>query len=794
MKSVFILATVLMGCLLLSTPLAVGEPSDDRTVTRRGKIVGEVIDAETGEPLLGSSIAIVGGLAGTKSDVEGAFTLPNLKPGHYSIRVSHVGYETRLFENVSIDQGNELRIDVKLVRKLISVRNIVVAPGRFAIMDATPVVRQGLSRRDIESIPQLGEDIYRAVRRLPGISSNDYSARFNVRGGQHDEVLVLLDGMELYEPFHLKDVDGGALSIIDIATIEGIDLMTGGFTANYGDHMSGVFDIKTKRPPVSRKQFSLGISFMNMRAMSRGAFADNKGSWLLSARRGYLDIILDLTGDDTPDNFSPKYYDLLAKVQYQLTPSQLLSVNLLHSRDYLDLVDFIEDRSDTGETAYGNSYVWLSLHTSLRANLTVRTQTSFGRVTHDRFAASYEPPDHRFDFRVSDDRRFHIFGLKQDWELELSERNFLKAGMEVRRFESSYDHFAVKNIYHRTAPGVGYFQLDTTEALIEPSGERLSVYVADRFRVVEKLTTELGVRYDRVSYSDDENISPRVNLVYDFTDRTSVRGGFGHYYQSQRIHTISIQDGEADFYPAEKAVHWVVGLQHQFNNGLQFRLDGYHKRYTDLQPRHANYLGDIELLGALEDDRYTLTRDGSTAKGIELYLKKENGGKFTWWASYALSWVDEEIGSIITHGTETVFDKEINGPTDQRHTIYLDCGYRPSENWQMNLAWHYHTGWPFTPLEMIQEVRYNTLYISTIMGEPLSRRYPSFSRVDLRINRYHRTSRGQFSVFLEIVNLLNRENVRHYTYDWEYTDSWHLNRTAEHWFKILPSLGVAYSF
>ncbi len=794
MKSVFILATVLMGCLLLSTPLAMGDPSEDRTVTRRGKIVGVVIEAETGEPLLGSSIAIVGGLAGTKSDVEGAYALPNLKPGHYSIRISHVGYESRLFENVSIDQGNELRIDVELVRKLISVKNIVVAPSRFAIMEATPVVRQSLSRRDIKSIPQFGEDIYRAVRRLPGISSNDYSARFNVRGGQHDEVLVLLDGMELYEPFHLKDVDGGALSIIDIATIEGIDLMTGGFTANYGDRMSGVFDISTKRPPVSRKQFSLGISFMNMRAMSHGSFADNKGSWLLSARRGYLDIILDLTGDDSFGEFSPDYYDMRAKVQYRLTPSQVLSVNMLHSRDYLDVVDYIDGQNDTAKTTYGNSYVWLALHTSLRANLTARTQTSFGLVTHDRFASSYDLPSHRLDFRATDDRSFHFLGLKQDWEWELSERNFLKAGIDVRHFESSYDHFAVENIYHRWAPGYGFFHLDTTEALMEPLGERLSIYVADRFRVVDRLTAELGVRYDRVSYSDDENISPRANLVYDFTDRTSIRGGFGHYYQSQCIHAISVQDGETDFGAAEKAVHWVIGLQHQFNDDLQLRLDSYLKRYTDLRPRHANYLGDISLLGALVSDRYTRMCDGATAKGIELYLKRENGGKFTWWASYTLSWMDEKIGSIITHGTETVFDKEINGPTDQRHTIYLDCGYRPRENWQVNLAWHYHTGLPFTPLEMVEETYNNTLYRSTTMGEPLSRRYPPFSRVDLRINRYHRTSRGQFSVFLEIVNLLNRENVWHYTYDWEYVDGWRLSRTAEHWFKILPSLGVAYSF
>jgi outer membrane receptor protein involved in Fe transport len=333
---------------------------------------------------------------------------------------------------------------------------------------------------------------------------------------------------------------------------------------------------------------------------------------------------------------------------------------------------------------------------------------------------------------------------------------------------------------------------------MEPSGERIGGYLANRFRLFPQLTTELGVRYDHVSYSDDDNVSPRVNAVLDLGERTTRRGGWGEYYQSQRIHSIALQDGEDDFFPAQKAVHWALGLEHQFESGSHLRLDGYHKRYSDLRPRHVNYRGDLELFGELEDDRYTILRDGATAKGIELYLRKESTGKFTWWASYALSWVDDDVTNVYvvdrrpsdtTTAPEVIevpLNQTLSGPSDQRHTIYFDCNYRPNHKWQMNLAWNYHTGWPFTPAVKSEFIRNDTLFLDVEAGAPYSERYPAFSRVDLRINRYFQTSRGQITLFFEIINMLNQKNVRHYYYNFENINGWRLARTEEYWFKMLP--------
>lgn len=188
-----------------------------------------------------------------------------------------------------------------MAEEAIKLSAIRVTPSRFAIMGDDPHAHQALTEEEIQSIPQMGEDIYRAVARLPGISANDFSAKFTVCGGEHEEVLVLLDGIELHDAFHLKDINGGALSI-DAEAIQGIDLLTGGFPAEYGDRTSGVFNIDSRRPRAGQVRHSVGISMMNARLMSEGTF--ERGTWLVSARRGYLDLVLALMNEE--EDLSPK--------------------------------------------------------------------------------------------------------------------------------------------------------------------------------------------------------------------------------------------------------------------------------------------------------------------------------------------------------------------------------------------------------------------------------------------------------------------------------------------------------
>ena len=171
-------------------------------------------------------------------------------------------------------------VQLELLMRPLPVRlqDVVVTPGAFAFVEPGAATRQVMTREDIESVPRFGEDIFHAVSRLPGLTSGDYTAHFGIRGGRHDETLIMLDGLEIYEPYHLKDFNEGAISIVDAETIDGVEVLTGGFPAKYGNKRSGVFRITSKDPRGSDPRASVGLSFINARAMALGTFAEDRGS------------------------------------------------------------------------------------------------------------------------------------------------------------------------------------------------------------------------------------------------------------------------------------------------------------------------------------------------------------------------------------------------------------------------------------------------------------------------------------------------------------------------------------
>ncbi len=759
------------------------ERADDKRTVK-----GRVFDAETKHPLAYANVSVVGTHIGGTSDGTGHFTVENIPGGTQSLQFSYVGYAV---ERVQVKANQTENIFVELAPETIKLKEVIVTPGQFSIMGQGPAVRQALTQQDLETIP-FGEDIYRATTRLPGVSSSDFSAKFTVRGGENEEILVLMDGVQLYEPFHLKDIEGGALSIIDVAAIEGIDLLTGGFSAEYGDRMSGVFNIKTTRPVAGKKRTSLGLSLMNARALSEGTSDGDNGSWLFSARRGYLDMVMDLMDEKDPPK--PVYYDVLGKVDYRFSPNYTFSANLLHAGDRLD---FVEDDDDEDKTGYGNSYGWLTLKYTPNPKLYSQTVVSLGRLSHDREGLGFEDDTELVNFEVTDDKTVNMLGLKQDWNFDVSDNWFLKLGVDLKRFDADYDYLSVINDITFLPQGGFTIARDSTKAQLSPSGSTFGAYLSNRLQILPPLTAELGLRFDHNSYTDDDVFSPRVNLAFALGKQTSLRAGWGYFRQSQGIHELRIPDGERQFRAAELAKHWVAGIEHTLRNGLNFRLEGYHKELSDLGPDYRNLTNTIEIFPEVQDDRFQLNLDGATSKGIEAYVKYDRGGKLTWWASYALAYTDDDVSSIIFKGDEFAIGREFPGRFDQRHSFYLDVNYRPNRKWHINTSWRYRTGWPLTEtiIQSRQLPNGSTQYFGVFDFH--SARYPAYHRMDVALNRHFDTRRGRISAFLAITNLYNRANVREIEYSWRWDDVQQrpfLVEEEEHWFKLLPSIGVSWSW
>ncbi|NIR48113.1 TonB-dependent receptor [candidate division KSB1 bacterium] len=746
------------------------------------EITGRVFDQESGEPLVGANVIVVGTQMGAASDSEGRFIISRLASGVYALEASMIGYEKKRLENIRINQNSStIQVNFSLREEAIALSEVIVTPGHFSMMRKEPTARQTLKREDIRSFPQLGEDVYRAVTRLPGLSGNDFSSKFTVRGGENEEVLVLLDGLELYEPFHLKDF-GGSVSVIDVEAIGGIDMITGAFPAKYGDRLSGVFNIKSAIPSLGQSRTSLGLSFMNARFLSEGTFAEGRGHWLGLARRGYIDLVLALTNNE--DDLSPNYYDVLGKVQYQLNSRHILAAHYLLANDHLELLDE-EDNNNTVETSYGNMYGWLTLHSNFRDNLFTQTVLSFGHVDQNRQGIDFEDDGEVFE-SARDIRDFDFFGLKQDWEVTFSKDYLIGWGFDLKHLKADYDYFNQDRNYVFNADSNIVETIDTTQAVLDPTGRELGLYLSNRIRILEPLTAEFGLRFDLASWTDDKKLSPRFNLSMALAPTTTLRVGWGRFYQTQEIDDLHVQDDDEIYYPAELAEHRVVGLQHRFQNHLELRVEAYQKKLSDIRPRFQNLANQLEAFPEVEEDRIRLEPERGEAKGIEFFLKKDTGGKFNWWISYGYAFAEDNID-----GTS------VPRNFDQRHTVYLDLSYRPNDKWRLNVSWQYHSGWPYTPstFERIGSTNGKVSFVKTY-GAVNSERFPAYHRMDFRVNRYFDIGKGSLSVFFEVRNLYNRQNIR------LFENRLHVFRNgtvrtetdAEHWLPILPSIGISYDF
>jgi len=735
-----------------------------------GSIRGAVIDRHTGEPLAGANVVLVGTSRGAATDKDGQFEIPRVRDGVYTIDASMLGYKNQRALSVQVLPDKNSTLQLALQAATLELRELIVTPGFFSLMQHQPVRSQVLSSTEIRRMPHLADDAFRSVSRLPGLASNDFSAGFTVRGGSHDEVLVLFDGMELIEPFHIKsEYGGGALSIIDTEAIDGVEMMTGAFPVAYGNRLSAVFKIDSSTPEHPRPRTSLGFSFTNARFLSEGQFDDGRGEWLLVGRRGFVDLLLNAFS--TNNELDLTYYDVVGKLKYALNDRHNLALNVLTADDDVRFLNEDPGNPDRVSWKDHSAYSWLTWHAGLGSNFSVRTLLSAGTLSADRDGQFFTNGNAILYGAVNDDRAFDFLGVKQDWSYEVADRLLLNLGYEGRRYSGRYDYTKTVRTSLRLIEGQAVASFDSTLSNLHPQGWATNLYLGSRLKLSNRLVVEGGVRYDDFEWMDSPGWSPRVGLAYSLSSQSTLRLGYGRFNQSQGIHQLGVEDGDELFYPPEVAIHHLAGFEHQFNNGLLFRLEGYYKDLSDLAPYYQNLADgsiDNQRFPEVEDDRMRIIPTSGFAKGIEIFFKKENSRQIAWWASYSLSAAKNHIkevepvpffnGQVVT---EPVADTYVPGAFDQTHALYGDITYRPNDGWTLSMAWQYHTGWPFTqatvrPYTTEEGEQRNTLEIGPVNGA----RVPDYHRLDLRISRNISYTKSHLTLFLEFLNLYSRKNVR----------------------------------
>lgn len=723
-------------------------------------------------PLPGVSVRVLGTRLEAATGPDGRFEIVGVPPGDHTVEARRSGFVIAGREGIAVFPAAQVDVSFVLQPAPLTGEEVVVNPSRIAVLQEEPNAPFALDREQMLRLPHLGGDVFRTLSLLPGTASNDVTAQFHVRGGRRDEVLVLLDGQELYDAYHLKDFDN-ALSVVAASELSNLDLTTGAFPSSYGDRMGGILDLTTLTPSQPRR-FRLSVSIVNAQLEGGGVIGE-RGAWLASLRRGATDLAGRIFGAE-----DPRFWDLFGKVDYRFSASQSARLNVLYSEDELDFEEDREGESKTFDTEYDSAYVWLTHQAVLTERLFVDTALSGSAVDRDRQGRESEEEK---EVEVDDVRGLDVTGALQSWNFQAGDRHFVKAGFELRRFEAEYEYSSFREFVTplaqlRSEPRDGEFRFRGRFR-----DEYLGAYLSDRFQPAPSLTLELGARFDRHTLTNDGVWSPRANLAWGLGSRSVVRAGWGHFYQSQRGYELAVEDGDTRLYPAERSEHWVAGFEHLFAEGaahplVALRAEAYRRTITDPRPRYENLFEPFEVLPEASLDRFRIEPDRSVAEGVELTLQGRGGKRFEWWFNYALSRSEDEIDG-----------ERVPRQIDQRHTFNADANYRLGRNWDVNVAFRYHTGWHVTPVSTEIVDGEVVPVAGRLNGETL----PDYHRLDVRLSRRWALKSGSVTAFLDAQNVYDRKNAAGFDLEID-EETGGIIRSTERWPGFFASAGVTWEF
>lgn len=742
-----------------------------------GTLSGRVVVDGSGPPPAILVVTLIGAGVEAVPDEGGRFRFNEVPAGRWAVDVAGSGIVARRVE-VEVVAGAESLLEIEVLPLKVFLSEVVVTPSHFRLLERHPESRQFLSRDEVARLPHAADDLLRAVQRLPGAASSDTSARFNLRGGANDEVLVLLDGVALYDPFHLKDFQS-VFSALDSEAVSGVDYLTGGFPVEYGDRMSGVVDISTEDFHESPRT-SLSLSTLNARLLSGGGFNAGRGQWLVVGRVWYPASVLDAVGA-TAEEILADYSDVLAKVQHRVGGRSTVSAHLLLGTDNLGFEAQDAEELERVSVEDRTGQAWLGLETDWTGSVHSRTVLYGGSMDRERRGGVFDLLEGTVE--VSDERGFWALGLKQDWRLELDDEVVVKWGFDVEKQRASYDYLRIEH-----PPEDEEEEVEAPVVVdLEPENDRYSVHAAARVRLGSRLVGEAGLRWDSQSNTDDHQLSPRLNLLWEVAPRTTVRAAWGRFYQSQWLNELEVADGNTRFYPAQLAEHWLASVEHLLPRQVALRLDVYHKDLESLRPRYENLFNPLELYPESTDDRVRIAPERGRAEGVEVTVRQRTAGAWSWWATAAWSRAEDRLEG-----------RWVKRSWDQPFAANLGLSLSLPHHWSLSLAGVYHIGWPTTPASgELEENDDGELEPVLVVGERNSARLDDYLRFDLRAAKRWSTGVGELELLLDVVNLTNRENpccVDDYTLVVEEDGTVRAVADTRSWVLMVPTLGVRWSF
>ncbi len=729
--------------------LAVLTVALNEIVFATGTLKGKAIDATSKEPLAGVVIRIDDTEFGAITKADGSFKIENIPAGTYTLRANLIGYK-QLVRNITIEDGKTQTLTLEMQETVIEANEIQVIAENYR--QPAEDVRTSLYKLEPKQVKNLAggvEDVLRGLQAIPGVlAANDFSSQLFIRGSGPDQNLMLVDDIEVFNPYRLY----GTISMFNPETIADISLITGGFPAKYGDRLSAVLDVTNRdgvRDRYFTAQINANVTDANVVAEGKAPFGI-EGSWIISARRTYYDLIVGpiLRGARLVEGNTafPNFADVQMRLAFQLAPQHRLQFTGIIGRDGIDVISSARNADQPDSVNVGNltsnDVAGLSWHFRPDANtLNKFTVSWYNNAGSSRFAGNFVdrlnyPPD-KVDSALQANPQAVIqlaaatlqsenaFGFEK-WNFRNDfwhkwDKHFLEVGGALDVLTTSIFFYLRPNEQLRAgflaaqASGrVGALPLDTTVRQ-QQSYLRSNFYIQDRFEAIDgKLFIQPSLRLDYYQIIEKIYLSPRFNVSFAVDENTTLRGAWGMYVQSPGYEKLIDQQQfidlrDADYIRslrAERAMHFVLGIDRWLSDQWLFKAEAYYKLFNDLivQRKEEQTVYTSRFLGG---DAYNV-RNWSTptperrqllsaipvndgrgeAYGLEVLLEK----RLTSSQDRFNGWISYALAFANRYrdGLTIPFN------FDQRHTINIVGGYKINDWLDLAVRWRYGSGFPVT--------------------------------------------------------------------------------------------------
>lgn len=773
---------------------------------------GMVCDAVTQEPLPFAHVLVEGTTLGAACDAGGRFRL-TLPSGNGFLQVRYIGYQTARVPVSAMDR--ELRISLHL--STLRMQEIVVYADPSRNDSRSPASAIAVGGERVAKTSSAMPDVFRSLQMLPGVSANnEFDAKFNVRGGNYDENLVLINGTTVYEPFHIKEADNASIGIFNTDLMRKAEFIAGGFPARYGDRLSSVLNIEYREGNRERFSGSATVSLSHFDFLAEGPLGP-AGSFIVGGRKSYVGYALrfiDFEGD-----VRPSFYDVQGVFSLRTGRKHKTLFQFVHAGDRFELKPYREIGPTTvtagtylgraATTTRGSSsfeenreryfssladiqhrillsgsailQADLSLYDQIDDEYSTEEQTSFRDIRNDRFYFNRSVTHDTMDNRL----RIQTWEAKAALDLKPSAFLDIKAGtsLQIIRYRQNLLDVRYRDVVQnmdkhpdtlRThvleiQPGQAF---DTTRM----DSYKTAAFLESIWQIGPAVTLDLGLRTDYFDINRDWNLSPRLSLLYLIPGGYRLQAAWGRYTQSPIYRQLAFSGESRDNPQAQKAVHWLIGLEKEWSSGetcFTLKTEAYIKKYNDLISSTRSSYGRITY--SRHNDAEGLVRGIDAMTSFK--WKRVSGWLSAGWLSAKENLESDGLGSYPRY-------------TDQRYTFAFLGEIRLGRMFEFSTRAAYGSGYAYTPYTAVYNA--NTKRWTWVTGYKNDGHLPAYRRLDIRTDKTFRIRNVTIAVFLDVNNLFNFKNIQSFHF--------HLDAAGKPYreeiklWPIVPMLGVRVGF